>query len=79
MVYALKLLFPVLIVGMLSLAGLRVAFTSLLTKSQYQRAAFVLIVTTIVAFLAHSQLIYVVALAGVALFAQSYLGGGVRG
>lgn len=79
MVYALKLLFPVLIVGMLSLLGLRPAFSSLLTKTQYQRAAFLLIVTTVVAFLAHSQLIYVVALAGVALFAQAYLGGGVRG
>jgi hypothetical protein len=78
-VYALKLLFPVLIIGLLSLAGLRPAFASLLTKTQYRRAAFLLVATTMVAFLAHSQLIYVIALAGVALFAQAYLGGGVRG
>ncbi len=79
MVYALKLLFPVLIIGLLALFGLRPAFASLLSRTQYHRAAFLAIGATVIAFLAHSQLIYVVALAAVALFSQSYLGGGVRG
>jgi O-antigen ligase len=78
-VYALKLLFPVLVIGLLALFGLRPAFASLLTRTQYQRAAFLMIVTTAVAFLAHSQLIYVIVLGGIALFAQAYLGGGTRG
>jgi len=78
-VYALKLLLPVLVIGLLALFGLRSAFASLLTKLQYQRAAMVLMLVIVVSFLAHSQLIYVVVLAGVALFAQAQLGGGVRG
>jgi O-antigen ligase len=78
-IYALKLLLPILVICILALIGLRSAFAPLLTKTQYQRAWAVMIGATIVAFLGHSLLLYIVAIGVFALFAQAYLGGGVRG
>jgi O-antigen ligase len=78
-IYALKLLFPVLVVCGLAWGALRASFAPLLTKSEYARAWFVMSVGTIIVFLAHSTMLYAMGIAMVALFAQAYLGGGIRG
>ena len=79
MIYALKLLFPVLVVCGLAWVLLRSAFAPLLPGRQYARAWFVIVLATIVAFLGHSTMIYAIGIFVVALFAQSYLGGEMRG
>ena len=79
MIYALKLLFPVLVIAGLAWVVLRGAFSTLLTRSEYQRAFALLIVATIVVFLGHSTMIYALAIGLVAFVAQSVLGGGLRG
>ena len=79
MVYAIKLLIPTLLVCGLAFLVLRASFAALLSKAEYQRAWVVLVSATLIAYLAHTQMIYVLALGALALFAQSYLGGGLRG
>ncbi len=79
MIYALKLLLPVLIVCGLAWVGLRSAFAPLLAKSEYSRAWSVMLAATLVVFLGHSTMLYAIGIAVVALVGQSCLGGGIRG
>lgn len=79
MIYAIKLLIPTLLVCGLAFLVLRASFATLLTSAEYLRAWVVLTGTTIVAYLSHTPMIYVIALGVAAQFAQSFLGGGVRG
>lgn len=79
MIYAIKLLIPTLLVCGLAFLILRSSFATLLTRAEYQRAWVVLGGTTIVAYLSHTPMIYVIALGVVAQLAQSFLGGGIRG
>ena len=78
-VYALKLLFPVLVVMALVFALVRPAFRELLGLDGFRRAAIVLALATVVAFLGHDLGIVMLALALVGAWAGKYLGGGVRG
>ncbi len=79
MIYALKLLLPVLVVLALAWFGLRSAFSTLLTKDEYKRAWWSMLMATLVVFLGHSTMLYAVGIAIVALIVQSLLGGGIRG
>ena len=79
MIYALKLLFPVLVVAGLAWMVLRAGFSALLTKQEYQRAFGLIVAATIVVFLGQSTMLYAIGIAFVALGAQSVLGGGARG
>ena len=79
MIYALKLFLPTLFVCIAAWIVLRAAFAPLLTKIQYQRAWIVMIMATVVVFLGHSTMLYVIGIAVVALIGQSMLGGGMRG
>lgn len=79
MIYALKLLLPVLVICGLAWYGLRAAFAPLLSKPQYDRAWFVIVLATLVVFLGHSTMLYAIGIAAVAFFAQAHLGGGIRG
>lgn len=79
MIYALKLLFPVLVIAGLAWVGLRAAFSTLLTRIEYQRAFSLVVVATIVVFLGQSTMLYSIGIGIVAIIAQSVLGGGLRG
>ncbi len=78
-IYALKLLFPVLVVLGLVIAFARRSFQGLLTADEYRRAATALAVATIVAFLSRNPGLLMLAMAGVGLWAGRFLGGGGRG
>jgi O-antigen ligase len=78
-IYAIKLLLPTLFVCALAFVLLRTSFAALLSKTEYQRAWVTLVATTLVAYLAHTPMLYVVGIGLVALFAQAFLGGGISG
>jgi O-antigen ligase len=78
-IYAIKLLIPVLVICALAWLFLRGAFQPLLAKREYNRAWTVIVAATVVVFLAHSLPLYGIGIAVVAFVAQAYLGGGVRG
>lgn len=78
MIYALKLLFPVLVVCALAALFLRSAFKSLLEPRQYSRAWHVVAAATVIAFLGTTNAIYAVAILVLARLARSYLGGDMR-
>ena len=79
MIYAFKLLLPVLVLLGLAWVGLRSAFGPLLTKIEYTRAWTAILLATLVVFLGHSVMLYAIGIGVVALFAQNSLGGGIRG
>ena len=78
MIYALKLLFPVLVVCALAGMFLRPAFAPLLEPRQYARVWLIIVIATVVAFLGQSTVIYGLGVLVIARFARSYLGGNVR-
>jgi len=78
-IYAIKLLIPVLAICALAWLFLRGAFQPLLEKREYNRAWAIIVAATLVVFLAHSLPLYGIGIAIVAFVAQAYLGGGVRG
>jgi O-antigen ligase len=78
-IYAIKLLLPTLVVIALAWLVLRASFATLLSAVEYQRAGAVLILTTIIAFLGHTPMLFSVSIGVMALVAQSMLGGGIRG
>lgn len=79
MIYALKLLFPTLVVCAAAWFVLRASFAPLLTKVQYQRAWFIMVLATVIVFLGHTTMLYAIAIGLLALVGQSMLGGGARG
>ena len=79
MIYAIKLLLPTLFVCGLAFLILRACFAPLMSTFEYRRAWVVLIATTMVAYLGHTTMIYAIGIGLVAMVAQSYLGGGIRG
>lgn len=78
MIYGLKLLLPVLLLGAFAAFALRAAFSSLLTPSEYRRAWTTILVGTVVSFLSIRLGVFVACLAVVGLWAQSAMGGGAR-
>jgi len=78
-IYAIKLLLPTLFVCGLAWVVLRASFAPLLSKIEYQRAWVVLIATTMVVYLGHTPMLFTIGVGLMALFAQSFLGGGIRG
>lgn len=79
MVYALKLLFPALVVCLIAAMMLRKAFEPLLSRTEYDRAWMVLLATTVLSFLAGTPLFFIFGIIALAFLAPAYLGGGVRG
>jgi O-antigen ligase len=78
-VYAIKLLLPTLFVCGVAFLVLRGCFAPLLSKDEYRRAWIVLVVTTLVSYLAQATMLYVIGIGFVALYAQASLGKGIRG
>lgn len=79
MTYALKLLLPLLVLCGIGWVAFRRSFEPLLAKREYVRAWTVIVAITIVVFLSRSLALYFCLLAVGAVWAQSYLGGGIRG
>ena len=79
MVYAIKLLLPTLFVCALGFLVWRASFATLLSKIEYQRAWIVLFATTFVAYLGQTPMLFVIGAGLMAMFAQAYLGGEIRG
>ena len=77
--YAIKLLLPTLFVCGLAWLVLRASFAPLLSKLEYQRAWVVLIATTMVVYLGLTPMMFSIGVGLMALLAQSFLGGGIRG
>ncbi len=78
-IYAIKLLLPTLFVCGLAWLVMRASFAPLLSKLEYQRAWVVLILTTLVVYLAHTPMLFAIGVGLMALVAQALLGGGHRG
>ena len=79
MIYALKLLVTVLVAGGLCALLARRAFATLMTAREYQRAWKTLLVATVVAFMGHSPIGFVVLTAVVVLVARPAFGTDARG
>jgi len=69
-IYAIKLLLPTLVVIALAWLVLRASFATLLSAVEYQRAGAVLILTTIIAFLGHTPMLFSVSIGVMALVAR---------
>ena len=79
MIYALKLLFVVLVVfGMFAVMA-RAAFSELLGADGFRRAMTVIGLCTVAAFAGRDMRVVMVLMAGVAIWGAGALGGGVRG
>ena len=78
-IYALKLLFPVLVMFGIFAALARPAFSELLGTDGYRRALLVLGVCTIAAFMGQDMRIVMVLLGLIGIWASRALGGGTRG
>ncbi len=78
-IYALKLLFYVLAVGLPAAWLMRPAFKGLLTEAQYKLACQTLFVATLVAFLSKTPGLFMVAVGLVAFFAAPRLAPGAPG
>ena len=78
-IYALKLLFPVLIMFAVFVALARLAFSDLLGADGFRKAVTVIGVCTVAAFLGQDMRIVMVLLGLIGLWAAKFLGGGVRG
>ena len=79
MIYALKLLFFVLVAATATALFLRPAFASLFAPAQYKRAWAWLLVVTVIAFMSLRPELYILLIAIAAVIAARYLGSGDAG
>ena len=78
-IYALKLLFPVLVMFGVFAALARPAFTDLLGADGYRKALTVMGVCTVAAFMGQDMRLVMILLGVIGLWASKSLGGGARG